>query len=95
MAQKAPSSIVASFTTEQAKITAEMRELDLLIESTQTEVNRLKQREDTVKTKLDGIRANQTNPEAIAAGDEFASAQGRRLTMEGQMGSLQAKRKLL
>jgi len=33
VAQKAPSSIVASFTTEQAKITAEMRELDLLIES--------------------------------------------------------------
>jgi two-component system sensor histidine kinase DegS len=30
-----------------------------------------------------------------AAGDEFASAQGRRLLMEGQMGSLQAKRKLL
>lgn len=95
MAQKAPSSIVASFTTEQAKITAEMRELDLLIESTQTEVNRLKQREDSAKTKLDGIRANQTHLEAIAAGDEFASAQGRRLTMEGQMGSLQSKRKLL
>ena len=95
MAQKAPSSIVASFTTEQAKITAEMRELDLLIESTQTEVNRLKQREDSAKTKLDGIRANQTNPDAVTAGDEFASAQGRRLTMEGQMGSLQAKRKLL
>jgi two-component system, NarL family, sensor histidine kinase DegS len=95
VAQKAPSSIVASFTTEQAKITAEMRELDLLIESTQTEVSRLKQREDTAKTKLDGIRANQSNPEAVAAGDEFSSAQGRRLTMEGQMGSLQAKRKLL
>ena len=65
MAQKAPSSIVASFTTEQAKITAEMRELDLLIESTQTEVNRLKQREDAAKTEqrrrleeLEGKRAD-------------------------------------
>jgi two-component system sensor histidine kinase DegS len=90
--------IVQSFTTEQAKITAEMRELDLLIESTQTEVNRLKQREDSTKTKLDEIRANPANfqrEDGLAAGDEYTAAQGRRLTMEGQMGSLQAKRKLL
>src|SRR6195256_1475132 len=75
-----------------------MRELDLLTESTQTEVNRLKAREDLAKAKLDEIRGNQANfqrEEVVAAGDEFASAQGRRLTMEGQMGSLQAKRKLL
>ena len=98
MVSAAPVGIVASFTTEQAKITAEMRELDLLIESTQTEVNRLKSREDMAKTKLDEIRGNPSNfqrEEGMAAGDEFASAQGRRLTMEGQMGSLQAKRKLL
>jgi two-component system sensor histidine kinase DegS len=98
MASHAPSGIVASFTTEQAKITAEMRELDLLIESTQTEVNRLKAREDTAKTKLDEIRGSAMKverAEVLGAGDEFAAAQGRRLLMEGQMGSLQAKRKLL
>ena len=98
MASEAPPNIVASFTTEQAKITAEMRELDLLIESTQTEVNRLKQREDTAKTKLDEARGNPggfNGAEILGAGDEYTSAMGRRLTMEGQMGSLQAKRKLL
>ena len=94
----APSGIVASFTSEQAKITAEMRELDLLTESTQTEVNRLKAREDTAKAKLDDVKGNQANfqrEEMMGAGDEFAAAQGRRLMMEGQLGALQAKRKLL
>jgi len=98
VASQAPIGIVQSFTTEQAKITAEMRELDLLIESTQTEVNRLKQREDSTKVKLDEIRTNPANfqrEDGMAAGDEYTAAQGRRLTMEGQMGSLQAKRKLL
>ncbi|MHB8631641.1 MAG: sensor histidine kinase [Candidatus Limnocylindria bacterium] len=94
----ATAGIVASFTAEQAKITAEMRELDLLIESTQAEVNRLRSREDLAKQKLDLITADQARfqrDEILGAGDEFASAQGRRLTMDGQMGSLQAKRKLL
>ena len=94
----APAGIVASFTSEQAKITAEIRELDLLSESTQTEVHRLKSREDTARAKLDQVKGNQASfqrEEAVAAGDEFAAAQGRRLTMEGQLGSLQAKRKLL
>jgi two-component system sensor histidine kinase DegS len=98
VATQAPIGIVQSFTTEQAKITAEMRELDLLIESTQTEVNRLKQREDSTKAKLDEIRTNPANfqrEDGMAAGDDYTAAQGRRLTMEGQMGSLQAKRKLL
>ena len=98
MASQAPTGIVASFTTEQAKITAEMRELDLLVESTQTEVNRLKAREDMAKAKLDDIRTNPTDfqrEELVGAGDEFSAAQGRRLTMEGQLGALQAKRKLL
>lgn len=98
MASQAPSGIVASFTTEQAKIRAETRELDLLVESTQIEVNRLQAREDMAKTKLEEIRTNQANfqrAELMGAGDEFATAQGRRLTMEGQLGALQAKRKLL
>jgi two-component system sensor histidine kinase DegS len=98
LATEAPVGIVSSFTTEAAKITAEMRELDLLIESTQTEVNRLKTREDTAKAKLEEARGNPSNfqrEELVGAGDDFANAQGRRLTMEGQLGSLQAKRKLL
>ena len=98
MASQAPAGVVASFTSEQAKITAEMRELGLLIESTQTEVNHLRSREDVAKAKWDEVRGNPANfqrEEAVAAGDEFASAQGRRLMMEGQMGSLQAKRNLL
>ena len=98
MVSQAPTGIVASFTTEQAKITAEMRELDLLVGSTQTEVNRLKAREDMAKQKLDEIRTNPAGVQPAAlvgVGDEFASALGRRLTMEGQLGALQAKRKLL
>src|SRR5258708_23193710 len=98
MSTEAPANIVANFSSEQAKITAEMRELDLLIESTQPEVNRLKTREESARTKLDGVRGNPADfqrEELVGAGDEFAAAQGRRLTMEGQLGSLQAKRKLL
>ena len=86
MASQAPTGIVASFTTEQAKITAEMRELDLLVASTQTEVNRLKAREDMAKQKLDEIRTNPTGfqrEDLGGAGDEFAATQARRLTMEG------------
>src|SRR6266849_5940950 len=37
----APPSVLAEIATEQQRVTAEIRELDLLIESTQTEVNRL------------------------------------------------------
>ena len=98
MASQAPQGIIAGFASEQAKITAEMRELALLIESTQTEVTRMKSREDTAKAKLDEIRADPASfqrDEVLAAADEFAIAQGRRLTMDGQMGSLQAKRNLL
>ena len=40
----------AELASEQQRIVAEIRELDLLIESTQTEVNRLKAREDQTKT---------------------------------------------
>src|SRR5260221_11823089 len=90
--------MVEIFATEKAKITAEMRALALLIKSTQTEVNRLKQREDSTKSKLDEIRTNPANfqrEDGMAAGDDYPAAQGRRLTVEGKMGSLQATRKLL
>lgn len=84
--------------TEQQRITAEIRELDLLIESTQTEVNRLKAREDQTKARVDEVRGNPGNfqrEEIFGATDEHAAAIGRRMTMEGQLATLQAKRKLL
>jgi len=89
---------VAELATEQQRIVAEIRELDLLIESTQTEVNRLKAREDQLKTRVEEIRGNPSNfqrDEIFGATDEHAAAIGRRMTMEGQLGALQGKRKLL
>jgi len=88
----------ADLVTEQAKITAEIRELDLLVESTQTEVNRLKAREDQMKLRVDQVRGNPANfqrEEIFGATDEHANAISRRMTMEGQLGALQGKRKLL
>ncbi|HEY6958840.1 MAG TPA: histidine kinase [Candidatus Limnocylindria bacterium] len=84
--------------TEQQRITAEIRELDLLIESTQTEVNRLKAREEQTKAHVAEVRGNPGNfqrEEIFGATDEHAAAIGRRMTMEGQLATLQAKRKLL
>src|SRR5881409_2671997 len=84
--------------TEQQRVTAEIRELDLLIESTQTEVNRLKSREDQMKAKVEEVRRNPGSfqrEEIFGATDEHAAAMGRRMTMEGQLNSLQSKRKLI
>src|SRR5207247_8184934 len=84
--------------TEQQRVTAEIRELDLLVESTQTEVNRLHSREDQMKAKVEEVRKNPGNfqrEEIFGATDEHATAMGRRMTMEGQLGVLQAKRKLI
>jgi two-component system, NarL family, sensor histidine kinase DegS len=97
LSAEAPS-ILAEVATEQQKVNAEIRELDLLIESTQTEVNRLKSREDQLKTKVEEVRQNPANhqrEEIFAATDEFNAAMGKRMTMEGQLGSLVAKRKLI
>lgn len=87
----------ADLATEQQKVKAEIRELDLLISTTQTEVSRLKSREDQAKARVDEIRGNAaTKPADIfGATDEHASAISRRMTMEGQLGTLQGKRKLL
>ena len=90
--------ISGELTAEQQKITAEIRELDLLIESTQTEVNRLTVRENHTKTRVDEVRGNPGNfqrEDIFGATDEHASAISRRMTMEGQLGTLQGKRKLL
>src|SRR5881227_2230359 len=94
----APPSVLAEIATEQQKVTAEIRELDLLVKSTQTEVNRLKSREDQMKAKVEEVRRNPGNfqrEEIFGATDEHAAAMARRMTMEGQLNSLQSKRKLI
>ena len=94
----APPNALAEIATEQQKVTAEIRELDLLVESTQTEVNRLKSREDQMKAKVEEVRRNPGNfqrEEIFGATDEHAAALARRMTMEGQLNSLQSKRKLI
>ena len=94
----APPNVLAEIATEQQKVTAEIRELDLLVESTQTEVNRLKSREDQMKAKVEEVRRNPGNfqrEEIFGATDEHAAAMARRMTMEGQLNSLQSKRKLI
>ncbi|MBU6424068.1 MAG: sensor histidine kinase, partial [Chloroflexi bacterium] len=90
--------LVHGFSGEQERLLVEIRELDLLIESTKTEVDRLKAREEQARSRLDEARADPTrvSPEDVfAASDEHSTAIARRLTMEGQLGQLQAKRKLL
>ncbi|MEK7860488.1 MAG: histidine kinase [Chloroflexota bacterium] len=90
--------LAQSFESEQRKVVAEIRELDLLVESTQSEVNRLRAREEQARAKLDEARANPAGSDptdVFATADEHSTAIGRRMTMEGQLGQLQAKRKLL
>ncbi len=90
--------LIQGFSGEQERLLVEIRELDLLIESTKTEVDRLKAREEQARSKLDEGRADpsRVSPEDVfAASDEHSTAIARRLTMEGQLGQLQAKRKLL
>jgi two-component system sensor histidine kinase DegS len=90
--------LVSEFVSEQKRITAEVRELDLLVESTQTEVSRLKAREDQTRARVEEVRANPANfqrEEIFTATDELSTALSRRMTMEAQLAGLQAKRKLL
>lgn len=88
----------AELATEQQRLTAEIRELDLLVESTQTEINRLKSREDQTKARVEEVRGDPgkfQREQIFTATDDHATAISRRMTMEGQLGVLQAKRKLL
>jgi two-component system sensor histidine kinase DegS len=90
--------LVTELVTEQKKITAEVRELDLLVESTLTEVSRLKAREDQTKVRVDEVRGNPGNfqrEEIFTATDDHVTALSRRMTMEAQLAGLQAKKKLL
>ncbi|GAC1485815.1 MAG: sensor histidine kinase [Candidatus Limnocylindrales bacterium] len=94
----APQDILEAFTVEQSKVNAEMRELDLLIGSTQTEVNRLRSREESAKAKLEEARGDPASfqrEEIFVVTDEHSSAMGKRVMMEGQLGELGSKRKLL
>ncbi len=98
MSTAAPADLARELIAEQQKVTAEIRELDLLIESTQTEVTRLRAREDQTKVRVEEVRANPGNfqrEQIFGATDEHAAALSRRMTMEGQLAGLQGKRKLL
>ena len=90
--------IIQGFTGEQQRLAAEIRELDLLVGSTKTEVDRLRAREDQARARIDEARVDPSKaaPEDVfAAADEHSGALARRMTMEGQLGQLQAKRNLL
>jgi two-component system sensor histidine kinase DegS len=80
------------------QLALETRELDLLIESTTTEVNRLKARETQSSAKVVDMQKNPANfqrDEIFGAYREFAEAMEKRVTMEGQLSALQSKRKLM
>jgi two-component system sensor histidine kinase DegS len=69
-----------------------------LVGSTKTEVDRLRAREEQARARIDEARADPTRAtpdEVFAAADEHSGALARRMTMEGQLGQLQAKRNLL
>ena len=90
--------LIQGFSGEQQRLLVEIRELDLLIESTKTEVDRLKAREEQARARIDEARtdpARATAEEVFAAADEHSTAIARRTTMDGQLGQLQAKRALL
>ena len=90
--------LVQGFAGEQQRLLVEIRELDLLIESTKTEVDRLKAREEQARARIDEARADPsraTPEEVFASADEHSTAIARRMTMDGQLGQLQAKRSLL
>ena len=80
------------------QLAAETRELDLLVESTTTEVSRLKTREEQTSAKVVDMQKNPSNfqrDEIFGAYREFAEAMEKRVTMEGQLTALQSKRKLM
>ena len=94
----ATAELVQGFAGEQQRLAVEIRELDLLVESTKTEVDRLKAREEQARTRIDTARADPsrvTPEEVFTAADEHSTAIVRRMTMDSQLNQLQAKRKLL
>lgn len=80
--------------SEAVHLRAEIRELEMLGDSTQTEITRLQQREDQAKARYEAAKPA-GGQELVTAADEYIAAQGRRMTMESQLAALNAKRKLL
>lgn len=90
--------LAQGFAGEQQRLQVEVRELDLLVESTKTELDRLKAREEQARGRIDEARSDptQATPEEVfAAADEHSTAIARRMTTEGQLAQLEAKRNLL
>lgn len=80
--------------TEALHLKAEIRELEMLGDSTQTEITRLQQREDAAKTRFESAKPA-GGQELVSGADEYIAALGRRMTMETQLAAVNAKRKLL
>jgi two-component system sensor histidine kinase DegS len=91
-------SLVRKLLDQEQRIIAEGKELDLLVESTQSEVNRLKSREEQARGRLQDVRSNPGNyqrDDIFTAFEEYTGAVERRVTMEGQLTALQSKKKLV
>ncbi len=87
-------SLAPGLASEAAHLRAEIKELEMLGDSTQTEITRLQQREDQTKARYEAAKPA-GGQDLITAADEHIAAQGRRMTMESQLAALNAKRKLL
>lgn len=79
---------------EVQRLRAEVRELEMLAEQSQSEISRLQQREDAARARYQAAKLGGAAEVGVAA-DELLTALGRRMTMEAQLAALQAKRKLL
>ena len=84
----------ADLASEAQHLKAEIRELEMLDDSTQTEITRLQQREDVARSRYESAKPA-GGQELVTAADEYISALGRRMTMESQLAAVNAKRKLL
>lgn len=87
-------SISEGLASEALHLTAEIRELEMLGDSTQTEITRLQQREDAARSRFESAKPA-GGQELVSAADEYIAALGRRMTMESQLAAVNAKRKLL
>ncbi len=93
-----PAEVAAGFAAETQRLASETTELEMLVGSTQTEISRFRAREDQARTKIEDARLNPANyqrEEIVRLADDLVTAVARRLTMEGQLSTLQSKRKLL
>ncbi len=93
-----PRDIAQRFDAHAQQLGRETRELDLLVESTNTEVGRLRAREEQTATRVLEMQREPTKfqrEEIFGAYQEFAEAMEKRVTMEGQLGALQSKRRLM